>query len=301
MQTLPWSRGRVIGTVMVATLCLMPGSGIGAQTPGDQAGVFAFGNIRYSFFPCFSLSCDAASDNSATQSKGSLGSRGPEIVDGFDARGTGNGSFSGRALISGAAAVLQLSASAGALPGTGMHVGYSAEGAYFFASSASATGRQYYTYTGAAPELYTMRYTLSGFAGYRAGTNPGLVQVSGGLSLFDDGDKLGGELPFGGQVDISQLHFNGTAQNFRQSASVSITLNPGDSYYMVGFLAANVGLMGDGTADASHTLNVEFTAGNTALLVPLLQAVPEPSGPALMALGLLLTGLAVRRRRLPRR
>ena len=301
MRTLPWSRLRVIGSALVTTLCLMPGSGIRAQTPGDQAGVFADGNIRYSFLPCFSLSCKATSDNIVTQSKGSLGSRGPEIVDGFAALGTGTASFDGRALISGAASVPQLNASASALPGTGTHAGYAGEGTYFFASSASATGSQYYRYTGAAAELYTMRYTVSGFAGYRAGSNPALVQVSGGLSLFDDGDKLGGELPFGGQVDISQLNFNGTAQNFRESASVSITLNPGDSYYMVGFLAANVGLFGDGTANASHTLEIEFTAGNTALLVPMLQAVPEPSGYALMALGLLLTGLAARRRQLPRR
>ena len=110
-------------------------------------------------------------------------------------------------MITGPLAVPDLAAKASAEPGVGTHAGFSGEGAYFFAANASATGSQYFTCTGPAAQLYTMRYTLSGFAA-SAMDNPqpadqALIQVSGGLSLFDDGDKLGGELPMGQLVNWS--------------------------------------------------------------------------------------------------
>ena len=47
--------------------------------------------------------------------------------------------------------------------------------------------------------------------------------------MIDDRDKLGGELPIGPLVDIDPRNFNNAACTFRDSGSVSITLNPDQS------------------------------------------------------------------------
>lgn len=288
-------------TTCLATLCLaLAAMATHAQTPGDQAGVRADGNVAYAFLPCYSLSCDGAYGDLDSQSKHHPGSYGPVIVDGFGTGGTGTASFYGRALMSGPLGLPTVGASAEAVPGIGTHEGFSGTGAYFFAAFGSASAAQYFTYTGSTQQTYTLEYTLSGSADSIL-DNPtaddyALIQVSGGISLFDDGDKLGGELPMGGLVDTSQVQHNGSVGlNFRDSGQVSITVNPGDHYYLTAFVAANVGLLGYGYADAGHTLTVAFVGGDTRQLQAAL--VPEPSRYALTALGLLAVGALVRRRR----
>lgn len=269
-----------------------------AATGGSLSGVFADGAIDYAFLPCFSLSCDGAFGNDFVAADGSVGSTGPAIVDGFAAHGTGTASVDARALITSSLALPTLGAKAVANPGVGMHDGFCCEGAYFFASTASAQARQYYTYTGTTAQLYTLRYTLHGYLASSlpspTETDEALIQGSGGLSLFDDQDN-NIEQPFGHLVDISQVMRNGSAHDFTESGSVSITLdNPGDSFYLLAFVAANVGLLGYGVADLSNTLTVEFVAGDTAQLVAALVPVPEPPAYALLLLGL--AALAARRR-----
>jgi len=80
----------------------------------------------------------------------------------------------------------------------------------------------------------------------------GLISVSVAVTLFDG--KVSGELPLGHVVDIDRISVNGSAHDFRQSDSVSITLDPGDSYYLNAALTAQVAIGGQGIADAGETL-----------------------------------------------
>lgn len=117
------------------------------------------------------------------------------------------------------------------------------------------------------------------------------------MTLFDN--QQSGELPLGHVVDIDRISVKGSAHTFRQSGSVSITVDPRASYYLVAFLSAQVSIGGQGIADAGQTLTIAFTAGDTTQLVPLLSVspVPEPATYAQLGVGLMLIGLMLRRRR----
>ena len=60
-----------------------------------------------------------------------------------------------------------------------------------------------------------MRHTRSRFAASAANhpqpADQALIQVSGGLSMFDDPNKFGGELPVGPLVDMDPPNFNKAA------------------------------------------------------------------------------------------
>jgi hypothetical protein len=291
-------RARLVVPVAFLAFLLLPGTLARAQTPGDQAGVFASGSVSYIFRIC--STCPEPTGVLESQSDGAFGSFGPAIVGGLGAGGDGEGSFGARALIRGPDGVPELRANARAAIGIGPHPGFSEDGVYEFNVPATARGVQYYSYTGTTTQTYTMDYTISGFAGslLPAPTpdDEALIGISGGLTLFDDKDKLGGELPMGRVVDIDRISVDGTAHDFRLSGSVSITLNPGDDYYLAAFLAAQVSPGGHGIADAGNTLEIAFSAGDTSQLTPLLPAVPEPSTYALMGIGLIFVGLMARRR-----
>lgn len=289
---------RSVQTVICAAL-LSPVFAANAQTPGDQAGAFASGSVRYLFRVC--STCPSPTGVLDSQSSGALGSSGPAVVAGLGAGGTGQGSFAARSRLIGPQAVPELRADARATPGVGPHEGFSEDGIYDFNAVAIATARQYYRYTGNTTQTFTMSYSLTGFAD-SAVPNPtpqdnSLVGVGAVISLFDDGDKLGGELPLGRVVDIDRVNVDGSAGSFRQSGSVSITLDPGEAYYLTASLSSQISIGGSGIADAGNTLSLAFTAGDTAQLTPLLAAVPEPSSYALFGSGLMLAWLKLRRRR----
>ena len=292
-SSLLFSLARSICTWLWFVLLMVPGVAAHAATPGDQAGVFVFGSVSYLFRIC--STCPEPTGGLDSGSDGAFGSFGPAIVEGFGARGEGEASFAARARILGFEGAPELRADARAFPGIGTHEGFSEPGFYDFNALATSRGSQYYIYTGTTTQTYTMDYTISGFAGSTLASptpeDQSLIGVSGGLTLFDDGDKLGGELPMGRVVDIDRISVNGTAGEFRQSGSVSITLDPGDAYYLAAFLSAQVSIGGQGIADAGHTLTIDFTAGNTAELLPLLPSIPEPATYALMALGLMCLAL----------
>ena len=115
---------------------------------------------------------------------------------------------------------------------------------------------------------------------------------------------MGGELPLGHEVDGSQKTFDGDARTFVFGDSVSIAVDPGDSFYLSSFLNATVTGEAQGIADASHTLTTSFIGGDTSLLTAELgdsptstPAIPEPSTWVLLILGFgVVAGLAGRRR-----
>lgn len=263
-----------------------------AQTAIETVGVTAGGTITYVFRIC--STCDTPSDTVADEFKHRPGSRGPVIVSQHVNLGTAVADAYARALIVGSDAVPQLSAKASATPGIGLHAGFIGQGAYLPGATAFALAVQHYQYTGGTVQEYVLGYSLKGFA--MSEGNPPIeadVQVNGGLSIHD-GKEPNLELPLGGLVDISQRSVNGSAHSFNENGAVAITLNPGESFYLSSFLSANVSQGGWGMADASHTLDVAFTAGDTSQLVPLLTPVPEPTTWALWLLGL--AGAGMRRR-----
>jgi hypothetical protein len=299
--TLHRNRNYLLGA-LAASLFLTPGAANAVLIPGDQAGVFAEGSIRSRFLIC--TTCSPVADLLDEQEAGSFGNNGPAIVDGAGAGGTGTADYDARAIIFGPTFLPELRAEASANPGVGPHAGFSGNGAYFFTAAASAKADQYFTYIGLTPATYTISYS---FAGQALGAHPEddpFVTVSGGLALFDDGDKLGGELPLGHEVDFSQKTFDGASRAFVFGDDVSITVNPGNSFYVSSFLNATVTGDAQGIADAGHTLTASFTAGDTSLLTAELAdsviptpAVPEPSTWVLLIVGFgAVAGIASRRR-----
>lgn len=298
--TVALDTSRRTGFVFALCASMLAGGQVAqAATPGDQTGVFASGSVSYLFRIC--STCPQPTGVLDADSDGAFGSLGPAIAEGLGARGEGEASYAARARLLGPTGLPELRADARSTPGIGEHEGFSESGFYDFNAVATARATQYFTYTGTTTQTYTMTYTVSGFAGSTlpnaTPADEALISVNAVVALFDDGDKLGGELPMGHVVDIDRINLNGSAHDFRESGSVSITLAPGDSYYLASSLGAQVTIGGQGIADAGHTLTMEFTQGDTSQLDVLL-AVPEPSTYAMLGAGLLVLGLASRRRRM---
>lgn len=266
----------------------------------NAVGVTAGGSIDYAFRVCFTC-FPIPTGQVAADIKDHAGSSGPVIVSLFETLGDAIGDTYGRALIVGlSAGEPYLSAKAYAAPGVGSHPNFDVPGVYQIGAGGFANARQHYTYIGLFAQDYTVTFTLTGNA-YTLAPGPkegdyAAIQVNGGLTIWD-GKNPSVESPLGGLVDTNQKGVNGSAGAFSETASVSISVNPGDSFFLQAFLSANVSVGGWGSGDASNSLSVAFTAGDTSLLTPLLAAVPEPSTYALMLLGLGLTAAAARRRR----
>ncbi|MCI1190855.1 hypothetical protein MOJ79_03255 [Calidifontimicrobium sp. SYSU G02091] len=270
------------------------GACAGAQA-ATMSGVYAAGSIRNVFRIC--MTCNSEFELLFADEDGGLGSTGPAIVDGYEAKGypQGFGSVYARALVVGPTATPYLGAYAAAKPGIGPWPGYSGDGAYLFSANASARAAQHYTFLGSVAETYRMTFKLNGSAaGYSSSAdiaNDRLITANGGLALYDADTTDGSELPYGWLMDIEQLSFSAaSASNFDDSRTVSITLEPGDSFYAVAWLGATVGVGAAGAADVSHTLSIAFTAGDVTLLQPDLQPqaqpMPEPGTATLALLGL---------------
>jgi hypothetical protein len=100
-------------------------------------------------------------------------------------------------------------------------------------------------------------------------------------------------------------HANGnlTELPVHLTGDVTFTVNPGDSFFVQATLEAIIDSRSGSvfaSADAAHTLAMQFTQGDTSLLTPAAVAAssdaPEPVTTTLLGIGLAVAGLAMRRR-----
>jgi PEP-CTERM motif len=283
-----------------------------------QPGVEALGISNWGYFPCTDNACQPTGGLMSQTQTGGAGFTNASTSFIGAAPGANEAPFLNylaSAQLQGLLGTAQLRTLAQSVVMTGTPPGYTGLCCYYYDVNALATALQWYSFTGTQPETFTISYTidaiLKGVVDPQTGLDTrGSANTSGGLSIFDGvvDPALALELPLGTNLDLSQVFLDGTmgdANGFvTGGGSVTFTLNPGSGFFMSSFLSSSVPQQVPGTilADASHTMNTMFTAGNTSLLQAQLRGVPmavvpEPSTYALMSAGLAAMGLVARRRR----
>lgn len=169
---------------------------------------------------------------------------------------------------------------------------------FFFAAGSTARSTQQYTYIGAKPSDYTLEYTVNGQV-----SGGILTEISGGFTVFGSGFNPNQEVqPVLGFV-FDHVNGEGSEKQVHFTGDVQFTVNPGDDFFVQATLDTFVDSRSQqlaAFADASHTFDMQFTNGDTSLLIPAAAAtsdVPEPVTTVLFGLGLAGVGLAMRRRR----
>ncbi len=170
---------------------------------------------------------------------------------------------------------------------------------FFFSASTDARGTQLYTYTGATPTVYAITYDVDGTI-----IGGPLTELSGGFTVFGSGFNPNAEVqPVLGFTFDHKNGIGATLIPVDLSGTVTFTVNPGDSFYVQATLTAITDSRSAdmfASADASNTLAMQFTQGDTSLLTPGSAAaspVPEPAPIALLGIGLSSASVLGRRRR----
>jgi hypothetical protein len=170
---------------------------------------------------------------------------------------------------------------------------------HLYEAFASATGLQQYAYGGAAPETYTIAYTIDGEFFLTHDDAASLMSIYGGVTVYGSGYSPGQEVNPTLDYEYSgeNAELIGT-HDFALAGSVTFTVQPGDVFFVSASLFAIADSSHEvvGSVNALHTLELEFTGGDTSLLTPEAAAVPEPSTAALVLAGLALGGGVLRRR-----
>lgn len=165
----------------------------------------------------------------------------------------------------------------------------------FVAASGAATALQKYVYDGSEVGHYAIEFSVDGRL---KGDGE---SVSAGVTVFDSRFDPSAEVNPRLAGERVTLHAPSVASTslVSETRSLSFDVAAGQVFYVSAFLFADAfwsdGGSAPGFADAGHTLSSRFSAGNLALL----QAVPEPPAPLLLALGLAAIGLRQIRRRTP--
>ena len=262
-----------------------------ALAAGELAGVEVSGTADYQYRPCVTDACDPANGNWHNSRAGGAGDSFAYVA--WPGGVNSELGYSALAQLNGPLALPTLGAFGAAKTQFGTHPGYSSDCCYLNSVNTSAQALQYYTYTGAAPMLYTLTIELEGaFSGLDGSIQAGLTVWSG--------LNANGEMPLGsfiaGAAPISVTEE--TQGDFTRSESVSFTIDPGQGFYVSEYLLVSIPRLGEAFADASHTLSTDFTAGDKSLLaaaLPPVAPVPEPTTLLLMSLGTV--GLLLARRR----
>lgn len=159
---------------------------------------------------------------------------------------------------------------------------------------ATASTLREYTYVGTAPATYTFSFRLT------ASLSGSLASVWAGVRLHDGLDPyFEAGLIDAGFAGGSGAQLLGPTTPLDEGFSVSVTLDPGQSFVMLASLSASTQVdyaSVDVLADAGHTLRLESVSGGDPLLL-VTTPVPEPGTGASLALGLLAMAGLLRRRR----
>jgi hypothetical protein len=158
---------------------------------------------------------------------------------------------------------------------------------FFHDASAVARATQMYTYTGNTATDYTLAYNIDGsmFGGL-------LTEIAGGFTVFGKGFNPGQEIQPVLGFTFDHASGDGTVKPVHLSGDVTFTLNPGDVIFVQATLEAITDSRSQqlpASADASHTLDMLFTQGDTSLLIPAATDVgssaPEPGTTVLISIG----------------
>lgn len=274
-----------LGTALALSLTFAAGA---AQAADPYAGVSASADARYYALVCGTCNVDTG--------QVFLGSNGGTGAGSAFVEGAGAGwAVTARGDLTGPVSLPDL----GAYAFADIVVDPSIPKTYFYKSAANVAAVQRYDYSGSVAATYTLQYTLEGTFFLAGNDAASLMFATGGFTVYGSNYNPVGEFQgtvLGFDYDTERPSLAGSTP-FGHSASVSFTLNPGDAFYVVARLTAYADSSHQvvGTVDALNTLALNFTGGDTTLLVP--SVVPEPAPATSLALGLGLLLFAVRRMR----
>lgn len=157
----------------------------------------------------------------------------------------------------------------------------------YVSASSTAQGFQNYHFDGTSPESYTITFSVDG-------TLKGDTEsISAGANVWGGEFNPNVEIPgirLGSNFLVVKADPLVSVKNFNESRSITFEVTPGQDFFVTNYLTSSAFWSDSGNvagyADAGHTMNMSFTAGNTALLS--LVTVPLPPAFSLMGMGLLL-------------
>lgn len=156
-------------------------------------------------------------------------------------------------------------------------------GIEMYGAWAEARTQQTYHYGGAVPTTYSFDFHVDGMlSNARAGAFGIAAIYTGQDPFFETG------LIDSGWAQLQGMGFPYNPQLYTGSFSVSVLVNPGDSFVLISRLSVSMQLGYDSTdvlADALNTMRLTAINGNTALLST--TPVPEPAAALLLPLGLI--------------